>query len=172
VAADSHTAGRDTSATEVVPAFALFLLIGAEPRTEWLKKNTVAPDDRGYVLTGSDVLIGSGLPLRRPPAFLETGLPGVFARRRTAPLDQAGSAAAGGGIDRRSVHTQLPQQRRRYKHVVRRPRRSSAAMSERTQPPCLVEVEAALLTGKTSYVRPTKSTIDHFRLGGCAEVPR
>ena len=72
---------RDTAATEAVPAFALFLLIGAEPRTGWLDRS-IARDDRGYLLTGLDLLTGghrSSWPLRRPPAFLETSLPGVFA---------------------------------------------------------------------------------------------
>ncbi len=46
----------------------LFLFIGAEPHTEWLKGSGVALDDKGFVRTGADV---------RTP--LETCLPGVFA---------------------------------------------------------------------------------------------
>jgi thioredoxin reductase (NADPH) len=94
---------RDTAATEVVPAFALFLLIGAEPRTGWLDRS-VARDDRGYLLTGPDLITGghgAGWPLRRPPAFLETSLPGVFAAgdvrhrstKRVAAAVGEGSAA-------------------------------------------------------------------------------
>ena len=72
---------RDTAVTQVVPAFALFLLIGAEPLTGWLD-GTIARDDRGYLLTGGEVLSCSdaaGWPLQRPPMLLETSLPGVFA---------------------------------------------------------------------------------------------
>ena len=55
----------------------LFLLLGAEPHCDWLP-DTVARDQRGFVLTGRDVppaLWADGLP----PASLATTLPGVFA---------------------------------------------------------------------------------------------
>jgi thioredoxin reductase (NADPH) len=41
--------------TAIVDAAALFILIGAQPRTEWLPKE-VARDERGFVLTGEDLL--------------------------------------------------------------------------------------------------------------------
>ncbi|MEP6648295.1 MAG: NAD(P)/FAD-dependent oxidoreductase [Lapillicoccus sp.] len=63
--------------TETFDAEALFVMIGAEPRTEWLD-GVVARDPAGYVLTGDDVP-ADAWPLDRPPAFLETSLPGVFA---------------------------------------------------------------------------------------------
>ena len=73
---------RGSQRTEVAPAFALFLLIGAEPRTGWLHRS-IARDDRGYLLTGRDLLgagdIDAGWPLRREPMLLETSVPGVFA---------------------------------------------------------------------------------------------
>jgi thioredoxin reductase (NADPH) len=73
---------RDRGDTKTVPAAALFVLIGAEPHTEWLQ-GTVACDQQGYVLTGQDLLADGGLPsdwpLARPPLFLETSVPGVFA---------------------------------------------------------------------------------------------
>jgi thioredoxin reductase (NADPH) len=73
---------RGSQRTEVAPAFALFLLIGAEPRTGWLH-GSIARDDRGYLLTGRDLLgggdIDAGWPLRREPMLLETSVPGVFA---------------------------------------------------------------------------------------------
>ena len=67
--------------TEQVPAAALFVLIGGEPRTRWL------PDaiqfDHGYILTGRDVVRDgahpSRWPLDRAPLLLETSVPGVFA---------------------------------------------------------------------------------------------
>jgi thioredoxin reductase (NADPH) len=66
-----------TQQTSMVPADALFVMIGAQPRTDWLDQ-TVARDPRGYVLTGPDIP-PEAWPLPRPPAFLETSLPGVFA---------------------------------------------------------------------------------------------
>jgi thioredoxin reductase (NADPH) len=73
---------RLTGATESMAAEALFVLIGARPRTEWLD-GAVERDDRGYILTGRDLLLQSALPatwpLQRPPLLLETSLPGVFA---------------------------------------------------------------------------------------------
>src|SRR4029453_12085591 len=57
----------DTGATEGVPAAALFVMIGAEPHTDWLAG--VERDDRGYILTGHDLLGPGGLPAgwARPP---------------------------------------------------------------------------------------------------------
>jgi thioredoxin reductase (NADPH) len=72
---------RGSAATEVVPAYALFVLIGAEPRTGWLQ-GSVAMDDHGYVLTGLDAVSGGrggAWSALRPPLLLETSMPGVFA---------------------------------------------------------------------------------------------
>ncbi len=59
----------------------VFLFIGADPATIWLRDSGVALDSRNFVLTGSDVPSesgrsnnGSGRPLP-----LETSVPGVFA---------------------------------------------------------------------------------------------
>jgi thioredoxin reductase (NADPH) len=61
------------------PTHGLFVFIGADPNTEWLK-NFVATDERGFVLTGESAA-GANLrwPLTRPPFLLETNEPGVFA---------------------------------------------------------------------------------------------
>jgi len=55
----------------------LFLLLGADPRCEWLPQD-LALDPRGFVLTGRDVprdAWADGLP----PESLATSIPGVFA---------------------------------------------------------------------------------------------
>src|SRR5918992_1816486 len=66
-----------TGELETVPAAALFLMIGAQPHTEWLPE-TICRDKRGYLLTGSDLPEGDW-PLERSQLMLETSLPGVFA---------------------------------------------------------------------------------------------
>ncbi len=78
----SSYATETTDAIERIPASALFVMIGAEPRTDWLD-GAVERDERGFILTGAD-LGGEGRgfgdwPLDRAPMHLETSLPGVFA---------------------------------------------------------------------------------------------
>jgi thioredoxin reductase (NADPH) len=63
-----------------VPADALFVLIGSQPRTQWLSES-IARDQEGFILTGPDLPARPGRrrPHGRPPLPLETSLPGVFA---------------------------------------------------------------------------------------------
>jgi thioredoxin reductase (NADPH) len=65
-----------------VPADALFVLIGSQPRTEWLGE-AIARDRWGFILTGPDLPAASHsrrpAARRRPPLPLETSLSGVFA---------------------------------------------------------------------------------------------
>jgi thioredoxin reductase (NADPH) len=65
------------------PARALFVCIGGEPRTGWTAESGVRTDDRGYIVTGPDLLERgerpSGWPLDRDPLALETSVPGLFA---------------------------------------------------------------------------------------------
>jgi thioredoxin reductase (NADPH) len=71
-----------TGRTEQVDAAALFILIGAQPHTDWLA-GTLTRDAAGFLLTGPDLCPHGtppiGWPLRRPPLQLETNVPGVFA---------------------------------------------------------------------------------------------
>jgi thioredoxin reductase (NADPH) len=72
---------RQTGATEVMSASALFVMIGNEPHTEWLE-GSIGRDNRGFILTGPDVATAGQVhrwPLQRPPLLLETSMPGVFA---------------------------------------------------------------------------------------------
>ena len=69
--------------TERLPAAALFICIGGQPRTGWAADAGVTLDPAGYVLTGPDLLVEGrrppGWPLARDPLALETSVPGIFA---------------------------------------------------------------------------------------------
>jgi thioredoxin reductase (NADPH) len=67
-----------TGTEETLHADGLFVMIGAQPRTEWLP-DTVACDDHGYVLAGADAAASGRWPLERSPQPYETTCPGVFA---------------------------------------------------------------------------------------------
>ena len=62
---------------EVAAIDALFVLIGVQPRTEWLA-GTLQRDPRGFIVTGQD-LDRTSSRTGREPMPLETSLPGVFA---------------------------------------------------------------------------------------------
>jgi len=102
---------RRDGAVEEVPAAALFVMIGGEPRTEWLAG--VERDDRGYVLTGHDLLGPDGLPAgwphARPPLLLETSIPGVFAAGdvRHRSVKRVASAVGEGAVAVQLVHQYL-----------------------------------------------------------------
>ncbi len=73
---------HDTKTNERREAGALFIFIGAEPRTDWLE-GTVCRDAKGFLVTGLNLLRDGKRPpgwtLDRDPALLETNVPGVFA---------------------------------------------------------------------------------------------
>ena len=94
---------------ETVPAAALFLMIGAQPHTEWLPE-TICRDERGYLLTGSDLPEGEW-PLERPQLMLETSLPGVFAvgDARHGSTKRVASAVGEGSVVIEQVHQLLAQ---------------------------------------------------------------
>ncbi|MEP6167477.1 MAG: FAD-dependent oxidoreductase [Rhodopirellula bahusiensis] len=55
-----------------------FIFVGAKPHTEWLP-DSVALDERGFVMTGPMIHHHEKLPEGRTPCELETTSPGVFA---------------------------------------------------------------------------------------------
>jgi thioredoxin reductase (NADPH) len=98
-----HDAETDT--TETVAAGALFILIGARPRTDWLP-DTIARDSRGFVLTGADIP-ASAWELERSPLLLESSLPGVLAAGdvRHGSVKRVASGVGEGSIAIQLVHS-------------------------------------------------------------------
>jgi len=101
---------ESTGWTETVPAAALFVLIGAKPRTSWLPER-IHRDDKGFILTGHDLLsYPPGEQSRTStPLPLETSMPGVFAVGdvRHGSVKRLASAVGEGSISIRSVHQYL-----------------------------------------------------------------
>jgi thioredoxin reductase (NADPH) len=101
-----------TDTTEAHPAHALFVFIGAVPRTEWLA-HAVARDARGYILAGPDLPLGRGAaPGRlgsRAPFWLETSTPGVFVAGdvRHRSIKRVASAVGEGAMAVQFVHQHL-----------------------------------------------------------------
>jgi thioredoxin reductase (NADPH) len=103
-----------TGQVETLNAAALFVLIGAAPRTDWLD-GTLERDDRGYILTCRDLDPGyeprSEQCLRqvRLPFPLETNLPGVFAVGdvRHNSVKRVASAVGDGAMAISSAHLYL-----------------------------------------------------------------
>jgi len=98
-----------SGARQTVPADALFVLIGAQPRTEWLGQ-AVARDRWGFIRTGLDLSAGTHWPAARPPLPLETSLPGVFAVGdvRRGSVKRVASAVGEGAATIPLVHRYLP----------------------------------------------------------------
>lgn len=95
---------RDASTGDesVLPVAATFIMIGAEPRTDWLPE-AVARDRWGSILTGDDA--GPGVDRPR----LGTSVPGVFAVGdvRHGAVKRVASAVGEGSVAVGSVHEYL-----------------------------------------------------------------
>jgi thioredoxin reductase (NADPH) len=97
---------------ERTPATALFVFIGALPRTDWLD-GYVDRDERGFILTGADVMQQgkrpAGWTADRDPFLLETSVPGVFAVGdvRHESVKRVASSVGEGSIAIQFVHAHL-----------------------------------------------------------------
>lgn len=100
-----------TGATTEKPIRHVFLFIGAEPATAWLKGSGIALDEKNFILTGSDVVSdshdsnnGATRPLR-----LETSVSGVFAAGdvRSGSVKRVGAAIGEGAAVGAELHVIL-----------------------------------------------------------------
>lgn len=102
----------DTKAEESRDAGALFIFIGAEPRTDWLE-GTLCRDGKGFLLTGQNLLHDGKRPpgwsLERDPALLETNVPGVFAVGdvRTGAVRRVANSVGEGSVVLYFIHQYL-----------------------------------------------------------------
>ena len=87
-----------SGANETRPIRHVFLFLGAEPSTDWLKDCDVAVDDKGFVKTGDD----GSLPL-------QTSVPGVFAIGdvRAGSVKRVGGAIGEGAAVVAQIHAFL-----------------------------------------------------------------
>ena len=89
----------------------VFLFIGADPATAWLRDSGVALDSKNYILTGSDVPSGSRRSNDRSgrPLPLETSVSGVFAAGdvRSGSVKRVGAAIGEGAVAAAELHVVL-----------------------------------------------------------------
>src|SRR5580692_7501224 len=102
----------DTGKVERVPASAMFIFIGALPRTDWLG-DVVERDERGFLLTGPDLIRDGQRPkgwgLDRDPFLLETNIPGIFAVGdvRHGSVKRVASGVGEGSVAVQFIHQYL-----------------------------------------------------------------
>jgi len=86
-----------------LPGAAMFIFIGATPNSD-LVRGVVETTDKGFIITGSDLIAGGKRPkgwtLDRDPFMLETSVPGIFAAGdvRFGANNRVASATGEGGV--------------------------------------------------------------------------
>jgi thioredoxin reductase (NADPH) len=91
---------------------AVFVFIGARPRTEWVPES-ILRDGQGFLLSGPDVgrpaTRSAGWTLEREPHWLETSVPGVFVAGdvRHRSVKRVASAVGEGAMAVQFVHQHL-----------------------------------------------------------------
>jgi len=92
-----------TDEIKTLKGSAMFVFIGVRPQSEFVA-DLVARGEKGYVLTGADVLVDgkrpANWPLERDPYLLETSVPGIFAAGdiRYGTTHRVSSATSEGGL--------------------------------------------------------------------------
>jgi thioredoxin reductase (NADPH) len=103
VVADSRTGVRSE-----LECRALFVFIGADPHTDWLRGH-VAMDEHCFLLTGRDVQGDDLVAYSTEPFFLETSRPGIFAVGdvHSGSIKRVASAVGEGSMAVRLVYQRL-----------------------------------------------------------------
>lgn len=102
----------DTSLTKTEPGAALFIFIGALPRTDWLG-GQLEVDRFGFILTGPDLVQGGKRPkswtIDRDPYWLESSVPGIFVAGdvRSQSVKRVASAVGEGAMAVQFIHRYL-----------------------------------------------------------------
>ena len=95
----------------------VFVFVGADPATEWLRDCPVALDAKGFVKTGADLTLEEVVRTgrRTVPASLETNVPGVFAVGdvRCGSVKRVGAAIGEGATVVPQLHAYLAELARR-----------------------------------------------------------
>jgi thioredoxin reductase (NADPH) len=97
-----------TGARSELECRALFVFIGADPHTDWLRGH-VAMDEHCFLLTGRDVQGEDLMAYSTEPFFLETSRPGIFAVGdvHSGSIKRVASAVGEGSMAVRLVHQRL-----------------------------------------------------------------
>jgi thioredoxin reductase (NADPH) len=98
----------ETGETTRLDSGGLFIFIGADAQTDWLPPE-ITLNDRGFVLTGTDMRAQGGWTLERDPYLLETSVPGIFACGdvRFGPVKRVAAAVGEGSMAIAFVHQYL-----------------------------------------------------------------
>jgi thioredoxin reductase (NADPH) len=103
---------KDTQKQENLPGEAVFVFIGAVPRTEFIREKIVC-DNAGFVFTGLDLMQDGKRPkgwsLPRDPFIFETSVPGIFAVGdvRHGSVKRVAAAIGEGSASLQSIHRYL-----------------------------------------------------------------
>ncbi len=99
---------RETGETETHPIKHVFLMLGAMPNTKWLR-GCLALDEKGFIMTGTDLMEYQGWQQERYPMMLETSVPGIFAAGdvRSGSIKRVASAVGEGAMAISQVHQYL-----------------------------------------------------------------
>ena len=103
---------RETGENQTLPGGAMFIFIGAVPRTD-IVAGVVERDRPGFIMTGNDLIKDGRRPkgwnLKRDPYLLETSSPGIFAAGdvRHGSVKRVASAVGEGAVSIALVHQYL-----------------------------------------------------------------
>ena len=98
----------ETGERDTVETNAMYVYIGAAPRTSWLH-GVIERDEKGFVLAGPDLDGRVEWTLDRPRYLLETSVPGVFVAGdvRAGSVKRVGAAVGEGSMAIQFIHNHL-----------------------------------------------------------------